>query len=268
MAVGPMLTMLWSQEVSDAERDNPLRVILAAPIPGPLHTAMEERWGIRFTTIYGLTEAQPMTVMSVHDEAVPGSAGKASPCFDMQIVDSDDEPVGPGQVGEIVCRPKFPHVMFEGYHGRAEATLAQFRNLWFHTGDAGYLDEDGNLFFVDRKKDAIRRRGENISSFELELAIAAHAAVAECAALPVPSPLGEDDVKICVVLVAGAELDYTDLMDHCVRTIPRFAVPRYIEVVESLPRNATGRVQKFRLRENSITATTWDRDAEGYVVSR
>lgn len=267
MAVGPMLTMLWSVPPAPDDADNPVKVILAAPIPGPLHVPMEQRWGVRFTTIYGLTEAQPMTVMSVDDEPVPGSAGKASPHFEVRVVDADDEPLPPGEVGEIVCRPKRPHVMFEGYHNRPADTLAQMRNLWFHTGDAGYLDADGNLFFVDRKKDAIRRRGENISSFELELAIAAHPGIAEVAALPVPSPLGEDDVKVCVVL-ADPATTHVDVMDHCVKSIPRFALPRYIELVTSLPRNATGRVQKFRLREDPFTEATWDRDSEGYVVPR
>lgn len=270
LAVGPMLVMLWNlpedEDHSDAEL--PVRVMLAAPIPPQLHLAIEDRYGCKLTTIYGLTEAQPMTIQSVDDPAVPGSAGKASPHFEVQIVDDDDNELPAGEVGEIVCRPLAPHVMFEGYHNRPETTLAQFRNLWFHTGDSAKIDEEGNLFFVDRKKDAIRRRGENISSFEVEMSVAAHERVAEVAAHAVPSEVGEDDVKLCVVRTPGADLTETDLMEFCVGRLPYFALPRYIEFVDELPKNAVGRVQKFKLRERGITPETWDRDAVGFVVER
>ncbi|ORA11675.1 AMP-binding protein [Mycobacterium arosiense] len=267
MAVGPMIMMLWSLPESDDDSRLPLQVVLAAPIPAEVHHAIEKRYGVRLTTIYGLTEAQPITVMPVTGPAVPGSAGKASPYFEVRVVDDNDEDVATGVVGEIVCRPTRPHVMFEGYRGREADTLNQMRNLWFHTGDLGRLDAQGYLFFVDRKKDAIRRRGENISSVELERSVTAHPAVQECAALPVPSELGEDDVKIAVIL-GDAQLTHEELMDHCVAVIPYFALPRYIEFVDRLPRNATGRVQKFLLREQGITPSTWDREAAGYVIQR
>jgi len=267
MAVGPMIMMLWSLPETEDDRTLPLNVILAAPIPAELHFAIERRYGVQLTTIYGLTEAQPLTVLPVTAQAVPGSAGKANPNFEVRVVDDQDVDLPAGEVGEIVCRPKRPHVMFEGYRGRPDDTLRQMRNLWFHTGDAGRLDAEGNLFFVDRKKDAIRRRGENISSIELEMSVARHPGVGECAALPVPSDLGEDDVKICVVR-SDSELTHEVLMDHCVVNIPYFALPRYIQFVTSLPRNATGRVQKFALREDAFGRDTWDREAAGYVVRR
>lgn len=267
MAVGPMIMMLWSLPESEEDSRVPLRVLLAAPIPAELHYAIEKRYGVRLTTIYGLTEAQPITVMPVSGPAVPGSAGMASPNFEVSVVDDNDEQVPAGEVGEIVCRPRHPHVMFEGYRGREADTLRQTRNLWFHTGDVGRLDSEGYLFFVDRKKDAIRRRGENISSAELELSVSAHPGVLECAALPVPSELGEDDVKI-VVVASDADLTHKELMDHCVAKLPYFALPRYIEFVAQLPRNATGRVQKFLLRQQGITPATWDREAAGYVIQR
>jgi crotonobetaine/carnitine-CoA ligase len=267
MAVGPMIVMLWSLAESENDSRLPLEVVLAAPIPAELHHAIEKRYGVRLTTIYGLTEAQPITVMPVSGPAVPGSAGKASPNFEVRVVDDNDEEVATGEIGEIVCRPRRPHVMFEGYRGRDADTLRQTRNLWFHTGDFGRLDAEGYLFFVDRKKDAIRRRGENISSVELERSVAAHPGVLECAALPVPNELGEDDVKVAVIL-ADANLTHKELMDHCVAEIPYFALPRYIEFVDQLPRNATGRVQKFLLREQAITPATWDREAAGYVIAR
>jgi len=268
MAVGPMLMMLWGLPPSDEDAKLPIKVALIAPIPAPLHHAIEARYGLKLITIYGMTEAQPMTVLSVHDTAVPGAAGKASPNFEVRVVDENDLDVPAGEVGQIVCRPRYPHVMFEGYFGRPDATAAQTKNLWFHTGDAARMDADGNLFFVDRIKDAIRRRGENISSFEVEMVLMQQGSIAEVAALPVPSPLGEDDVKICVIPKPDAELTHEALMDYCVEKLPRFALPRYIEFVSMLPKNATGRVQKFKLRENAANDATWDVQAVGYVIKR
>jgi crotonobetaine/carnitine-CoA ligase len=147
--------------------------------------------------------------------------------------------------------------MFEGYLGRPAETLTQLSNLWFHTGDLGRFDEDGLLYFVDRKKDAIRRRGENISSFEVEQAVLAHPAVLECAAHAVPSPLGEDDVKVCVVIRPGHDLDPSQVWLLSRDRLPAFAVPQYIELLDELPKNQVGRVQKHLLRERGVTPTTW-----------
>jgi len=178
-----------------------------------------------------------------------------------RLVDDEDGDVPVGTPGEIVVRPRFPHVMFESYVGRPAETLAQFRNLWFHTGDLGRFDDDGHLSFVDRKKDAIRRRGENISSFEVERSVLAHPAVGECAAHAVASALSEDDVKICVVVKPGEGLTPEGLWEHCAVRMPRFAVPRYIEFVDALPKNVVGRVQKHLLRDRGVTPATWDREA-------
>jgi crotonobetaine/carnitine-CoA ligase len=268
MAVGPMLMMLWGLPPSDEDAKLPIKVGLIAPIPAPLHHAIEARYGLQLITIYGMTEAQPMTVLGVNDTAVPGSAGKASPNFEVRVVDEHDLDVPVGEIGQIVCRPRYPHVMFEGYFGRPEATAAQTKNLWFHTGDAARIDAGGNLFFVDRIKDAIRRRGENISSFEVEMVLMSQGSIAEVAALPVPSPLGEDDVKLCVILKPDNHLTHADLMDFCVEKLPRFALPRYIEFVSVLPKNATGRVQKFKLRETAQNDATWDVQAVGYQIKR
>jgi crotonobetaine/carnitine-CoA ligase len=148
--------------------------------------------------------------------------------------------------------------MFEGYHRDPDATAAQWVDGWFHTGDFGRIDADGNLFFVDRKKDAMRRRGENISSFEVEQSVLKHPAVADVAAHAVPSEFGEDDVKICVIVRQPVTPE--ELHQHCVDRMPRYAVPRYIELMEDLPRNAVGRVLKYVLRERGVTAQTWDRE--------
>jgi carnitine-CoA ligase len=215
--------------------------------------------------MYGMTEAFPLAVWGVEDDAEPGSAGHTSPLFDVRIFDDDDAEVPEGQPGEIVCRPRARHVMFEGYHRNPAATAGQWRNGWFHTGDFGRIDATGNLFFVDRKKDAMRRRGENISSYEVEQSVQRHPAVAEVAAHAVPSPVGEDDVKICVI--AGEPVTPEELLQHCIERMPSFAVPRYIELVDDLPRNAVGRVLKYVLRERGVTPGTWDRE-ESALASR
>jgi crotonobetaine/carnitine-CoA ligase len=210
--------------------------------------------------MYGLTEAFPVTVQPVADPPLPGGSGRPIPNFEVRLFDDNDADVPVGVPGEIVVRPTSPHSMFEGYAGLADQTLRQHRNLWFHTGDFARWDDSGELVFIDRKKDAIRRRGENISSFEIERAVLQHGAVAECAAVAVPSPLGEDDVKICVMLHAGAALTPSDLHRYCVDALPRFAVPRYIEMVDQLPKTVTGRVQKVKLRDDAAGGRTWDAD--------
>jgi len=264
IAVGSMILMLWNLSRTDDEPR--LRLLAGAPIPAELHRPIEDRYGCRIVTMYGMTEAFPLAVWGVADDVVPGAAGRTSRLFDVRIFDDDDAEVPVDEVGEIVCRPMAPHVMFEGYHHNPAATVGQWRNGWFHTGDFGRIDEHSNLYFVDRKKDAMRRRGENISSFEVEQSVLKHPAVADVAAHAVPSEFGEDDVKIVVVLHAqdgGALSDSTtpeELLRHCEERMPRFAVPRYIEIVDDLPRNAVGRVLKYELRERGVTAQTWDRE--------
>jgi crotonobetaine/carnitine-CoA ligase len=158
--------------------------------------------------------------------------------------------------------------MFEGYSGRDRETVEQTRNLWFHTGDLGRFDREGSLYYADRKKDAMRRRGENISSFEIEQALARYEPVAEVAVIGVPSELGEDDVMVYVVAKPGSDLDVVPFMDFCGEQLPYFAVPRYVEVCGELPKNAVGRVLKHELRALGVGDSAWDRDRTGYVVRR
>jgi len=157
-------------------------------------------------------------------------------------------------------RPKKPNVMFSGYWNNPEATIKSWRNLWHHMGDNGRKDEDGNFFFVDRSKDVIRRRGENISSFEMETIVNQHPDIAEAALHAVPSEFMEDDVKATVVLREGSDLTGADLIEWATPRIPRFALPRYVEFRSELPKNASGRVLKFQLREEGVTPDTWDRE--------
>jgi len=262
--VGAMVMMLWSLPPSPEDATLPIRLMLTAPIPADLWRPIEERYGCEILTGYGQSEVVMLTQMIAGDDNVPGSSGRVLDLFELRVVDDEDEDVPLGEPGEIVLRPKQNHVMFEGYIGRPEATLGQMRNMWFHTGDLGRLDEAGNLYFIDRKKDAIRRRGENISSFEVEKSVVGHPHVAECAAFAVPSTLGEDEVMVAVVAVAGQTVDPAALADHCAEVLPRFARPRYIEVVAALPKSVTGRVQKHELRAIGVGARTWDVDAAGY----
>jgi len=265
---GAMVTMLWNLPPDERDADLPIRFVSAAPVPKEIYRGIEQRWGCRIVTCYGLSEAFPLSYAGVADDNPPGASGRVNPDFEVAIFDPDDEEVTPGTVGEIVCRPRRPHVMFEGYDARDRETVEQLRNLWFHTGDLGRFDDAGNLYYADRKKDAMRRRGENISSFEVEQAILAHPAVAEAAAIGVPSSLGEDDVMVCLVLRPGAALEVEAFMDFCCDRLPYFAVPRFVEMTEQLPKNAVGRVLKHELRDRGVTPSTWDREQTGYVVRR
>jgi crotonobetaine/carnitine-CoA ligase len=214
-----------------------------------------------------MTETGALTGDSTWVTVPAGSTGVARPEWEIQIVDEQDGPLPVNQVGEILCRPRRPFVMFDGYWGRPNDTLRVLRNLWFHTGDLGRLDDDGVLYFVDRKNDYMRRRGENISSVELEAAFLAHDDVAQVAAFGVPSPLGEDDVQIAVVLKPGAQLEAPELCRWCLDKVPYYAVPRYFQILDALPTTPVGRVLKTELRAKS-SAGRWDREKAGVVIDR
>ena len=224
----------------------------------------EERFGVRIIEIYGSSESNIVTY-NPWEAHKPGSAGKANEKFEIAIVDDEDRVLAQGEVGEIVARPLEPYFISDGYYHRPEVTLDAWRNFWIHSGDRGYLDEDGYLFFVDRKKDVIRRKGENISSSEVELQVNTHASVLESAAIPVPAETAEDEVMIYVVLQSGHSLAPADLITYLQGILPRFMVPRYVEVVESLPKTASMKIEKFKLRELGMTSSTWDREAGAYV---
>lgn len=217
---------------------------------------------------YGLTEAAVITSLAGGEHAAPGSSGKRIPDFDVRIVDDLDREVAAGTSGEIVVRPLRPDIMFMGYWRRPEDTLKIMRNLWLHTGDIGKFDEQGFFYFVDRKKDYLRRRGENISSFEMEAAFARHPALAEVAVHAVPSDKGEDDVKVTAMLRPDMTLSPEDLFRWAVDAVPYYALPRYIEFRDSLPKNPQGRVLKYELRDQGCTPTTWDQEASGIQVAK
>ena len=247
-----------------------LRLIGAAPMPIEIERKLRDRFGVDvFSGAYGMTEASLVSWTPLGVEHKPDAAGVVNDeYFDVRIFDDDDNDLGRNVDGEIVIRPKRAHVMFEGYWGRPDATLAAMRNLWFHTGDIGRIDDDGYLTFVDRKADYLRRRGENISSFEVEKILVQHEAIADVVVHAVPSDITEDDLKITAVLVAGATVTEEELFRWCVDQLPYFALPRYIEFRAELPRSPVGRVLKRELRDEGVTPDTWDVDASGITYEK
>jgi len=266
-ALGGMAAILYKQPVKDNDAENPVKIALAIPVPVNIYEDFEKRFNLKIMEGFGLSESGMITYVP-YDDPKPGSMGKAMPGYEIKIVDEDDNELPINKVGEIVSRPARPYSMTTGYYKMPEKTLEAFRNLWFHTGDAGYRDKDGFFFFVDRKKDYLRRRGENISSFEVERVINSHPSVRESAVLGIPSELGEDDVKVVIVLKEKETLKYEDLIAFCEKRMAYFMVPRYVEFRESLPKTATDRVEKYKLRGEGITEKTWDREKAGIKVKK
>lgn len=263
---GAMVSMLQNQPPDDSDARLPLRFISAAPIAADSHHDIEKRYGCRIATMYGMTEAFPIAVRGVGDEGAPGTSGRPNPDFDVRIVDAGGDPLPAGAVGEIACRPKHPHVMSEGYVG--EESRVDPHPEWFRTGDLGRMNDDGTLTYVDRVKDAVRRRGENVSSVEVETVVKRHPAVADAAVVGVPSELGEDDILLFVTLRPDTALDCAELLDFCAARMPYFCVPRFVETVDELPANAVGRIRKDILRARGMTPNAWDRERQGYIVRR
>jgi carnitine-CoA ligase len=252
------------------EANASLRLLGAAPLPVEVDSIIRERFGIEtFSGAYGVTEASLVSWQPPGVRNKPNAAGIINDeYFDVRIFDDDDGELPRGTEGEIVLRPKRPHTMFEGYWGRPEATVEASRNWWYHTGDVGRIDEDDYLFFVDRKADYLRRRGENISSFEVERILMGHGALADVAVHAVPSEMTEDDLKITATLAEGASLSEEALFRWCIDELPYFALPRYIEFRAELPRSPVGRVLKRQLRTEGATPATWDADASGIAWER
>ncbi|HEX6238824.1 MAG TPA: AMP-binding protein [Acidimicrobiales bacterium] len=252
------------------EANTSLRLIGAAPLPVEVDSIIRERFGVEtFSGAYGVTEASLVAWQPPGVRNKPNAAGVVNDrYFDVRIFDDDDNECPRGVQGEIVVRPKRPHTMFEGYWGRPAATVETSRNWWYHTGDIGRIDEDGYLYFVDRKADYLRRRGENISSFEVERILMGHGAIADVAVHAVPSELTEDDLKVTATLADGARLTEEELFRWCVDRLPYFALPRYIELRASLPRSPVGRVLKRELREEPLGAHVWDAEAAGVEYER
>ncbi len=268
---GAMVSMLCNQPCAPGDGDNPLRFISAAPISAENYRGIEQRYRARLVTMYGMTEAFPIAYKCASEPGVPGTSGRINPAFEVRILGADDTALSAGEVGEIACRATSAHVMSDGYVAPAPdgtPLRVDAHPEWFRTGDLGSLDVDGNLTYCDRVKDSLRRRGENVSSVEVETTVMRHPAVREAAAVGIPSELGEDDILVLLTVRTGATLDYTELLDFCSARMPYFCVPRYLEVLDELPKNAIGRVRKDLLRRRARSAQTWDREAHGYILSR
>ena len=245
--VGAISSILLLQPESPRDRDHQVRMMHgAAGIPVSRRQEFEDRFGLRLVTGFAMTETGHFSTTTPDDPRRYMASGRPVPQFEVAIVDDDDQPVEPGGVGELVVRPRRPNAMMSGYHNDPAATLAAFRNLWFHTGDLARFDEQGYLHWMDRRKDAIRRRGEMISSTEVEAVVLEHPAVAECAAIGVPSELGEEDVKVVVAARPGHTIDPHELAGYCAGRLPDFAAPRYVQVVAELPKGATHKVDKVQ----------------------
>jgi len=267
--LGAMHMWLWERPVAEDERSTSARIWTAVPMPTDLCEPFAVRFGLDgICSAYGQTEIMPAAIADVRRAWKPGSCGIAQPNLELRVVDEHDREVSVGEVGELVCRPRHPETMFREYFKMPEQTAAAFRNLWYHTGDLVRIDDDGEVFFVDRKADYVRRRGENVSSIEVEDVIRGHESVADVAVYSVPASESEDEIKATVVLVEGATFDALDLARYCADNLPYFAVPRYLETAAELPRTPTGRVQKFLLRECGVTDHTVDLVAAGFDAKR
>jgi crotonobetaine/carnitine-CoA ligase len=264
--VAAMTTFLLKVPPGTNEKDNPLMKALCVPWNQDARL-VGERFGIDVRTCFNMTEISGPLV----SESYPpknGTCGRVRTGVEARIVDENDCEVAPGVAGELILRTDRPWAMNHGYYKNPEATAAAWRNGWFHTGDSFKYDEEGYFFFVDRIKDAIRRRGENISSFEVENEVIVHEAVLEVAAVPVPSELGEDEVLIVVAPVAGKEIDPLDLFKFLQPRMAHFMLPRFIRIIKELPKTPTQKVQKHLLKEAGVTSDSWDREAQGITVKR
>jgi crotonobetaine/carnitine-CoA ligase len=262
--VGVMMDFVWKQPPADDDRDNDLRCIFAAPTASSIVEGFRDRFGVEaFVEVFGLTETCMPIMTPYGAERPPGAAGKVvADWFDVRLVDPEtDEEVGDGEVGELVVRARYPFTMSNGYFGMPDRTAEAMRNCWFHTGDGLRRDEHGWFYFVDRLKDSLRRRGENISSYEVEQALLQHPGVAECAVVAVPADqeAGEDEVMAFLVAAPGEAIEPRDLWEYCDRRLPYFAVPRYLRAIGSLPKTPSEKVRKSTLREIGVDGDTVDR---------
>src|SRR2546425_4268289 len=258
--LGAMVPILLSRSRSPEEAAHTVRIGLAPAVPAQFHEEFTQRTGIRLLDGWGSTETNFVLGTAVEHQK-PGLMGPVFEGFQARVVDDQDNDVADDTAGELVVRADDPFAFATGYFGTPEKTVEAWRNLWFHTGDRVVRRSDGYFRFVDRLKDVIRRRGENISSFEVEQVLLSHPAVANAAAFPVRSPLAEDEVMAAVVLHPGRQLTESELIAFCEPRLPYFAVPRYLEFMNELPSTESGKVQKYKLRERGVTGRTWDRDA-------
>jgi|MDSY01.1.fsa_nt_gb crotonobetaine/carnitine-CoA ligase len=264
--LGVMSTYLLKQAASDQDKTHNLRVAFMVPLT-EVCVDFTERFGVDVYTIFNMTEVSS-PIVSEPNPRVRGTCGKKREGVDVRLVDTNDCEVRLGDVGEMIVRTDRPWGMNHGYYKNPEATAQAWRNGWFHTGDCFRQDQDGYFYFVDRLKDTIRRRGENISSFEVESEVLAYPSVRETAAYAVRSEHGEDDVMIAVAPIAGSSIKEAELLEFLIERTAHFMVPRYIRVLVDLPKTPSSKVLKHQLRSEAVTDDTWDREAHNVNVKR
>ncbi|HVW40707.1 MAG TPA: AMP-binding protein [Amycolatopsis sp.] len=263
--LGVMANFLVKQPPHPGDRDHPLRHVYMVPLIEDAH-AFAKRFGVRFVAMFNMTETS-IPIISEPDPGTPGTCGRVRRGIQARIVDEHDQEVPDGHSGELILRADRPWAMNSGYWNMPEATANVWRNGWYHTGDAFRIQHD-EYFFVDRVKDAIRRRGENVSSFDVENEILAHPHVREAAVVGVPSPHGEDDILAAIAPTTGQEFTPKELVEFLAERMAYFMVPRYIRIMPELPKTPTSKVEKHRLRTEGITADTWDREQNGITLKR
>jgi crotonobetaine/carnitine-CoA ligase len=265
--LGAMVPILLAGETRVDERGHRVRTGLGPGVPADLGIAFAARTGVQLLEGYGSTETNFVIGASPQTQK-PGTMGRVVDGFQARVVDSHDVELPPGEAGELVLRADAPFAFASGYFGMPEKTVEAWRNLWFHTGDRVIRDQNGYFRFVDRLKDAIRRRGENISSYEVEQVLLAHPDIDMVAVFPTRSELAEDEVMAAIVTRPGTAIPPVELMQFCAMRLPYFAVPRFVDFVADLPRTENGKIRKYELRERGVTASTWDREAAGYQLKR
>jgi carnitine-CoA ligase len=262
-----MINVLHKQPPQPSDRAHSVRTALTAGTTRAVWPEFERRFGLSIVELYGMTECGCTTLMNPPDRIRVGSVGTPLGFVDADVVDDDDRPVPPNTRGELVVRPRAPFTMFSGYLNKPEKTVEAWRNLWFHTGDYVTRDEDGYYYFVDRKKDVIRRRGENLAPYDVETILNRHPAVFESVVVGVPSPLGEEDVKAFVQLKPSVYVEPKELFEFCVEHLPFFMVPKYLEFIDEIPKTANQKAQRYVLRARK-GGLEHDRDKLGVVVPK
>ncbi|MCI4327169.1 MAG: AMP-binding protein [Thermoplasmata archaeon] len=262
-----MINVLFKQPERPTDRTHQVRTALTAGTTRAVWPEFERRFGLSILELYGMTECGCTTLMNPPDRVRVGSVGTPLGFVEADVVDDDDRPVGPDVRGELVVRPNAPYTMFLGYRNQPEKTVESWRNLWFHTGDFVTRDSDGYYYFVDRKKDVIRRRGENLAPYDVESVLNRHPAVFEAVVIGVPSPLGEEDVKAFVLLKPGETASAEDLFRFCVEHLPFFMVPRYLEFLSEIPKTANQKAQRYVLRQRT-GGQQYDRETLGIALRR
>jgi len=265
--IGGMIPILMKQPERQDDPDNPVRLMVGAAAPKELCESFQQRFNTKLLEVYGMTECY-CCLVSPYEASRPGSCGVPITGWAVTVLDEDGEDCQPGQVGEIVVRAEKDGLGTSGYYKNAEATEELIRDGWMYTGDLGYRDEDGYFYFVDRKKQAIRRRGENISSFEVEAVISAHPAVLECCVVGVPAEMGEEEVKAVLVPKVGQSVTEAELIRWCESRLAYFAIPRYVAIRNALPKTPSERVEKYKIKAEGVTPDCWDRESAGIVLQR